>query len=305
MHPESILFSIVIPTYNRPERLVACLQSIAELDYCRDRFEVIIVNDGSTTPIDPVVAPFQQLNLTLITQPNSGPATARNTGATAAKGKFLVFTDDDCMLLPDYLTVLEARFAETPDSLIGGRTLNALPNNIYSTASQLLIDYLYEYFNTDITRSSFFASNNFAMPSDRFRVLGGFDTSFPLAAGEDREFCDRWLFHGDRMGYAPDVQIYHAHNLALQTFWRQHFNYGRGAFCFRQVREKRSQNQVAPDRIKVEPLRFYFDLVTYPFSRSFQPAIPLTILLFLSQVANVMGFFWARSKHQNEQISLA
>ncbi|NDJ17664.1 glycosyltransferase family 2 protein [Myxacorys almedinensis] len=305
MQPESILFSIVIPTYNRPERLATCLQSLVELDYRRDRFEVIVVNDGSTVDLESVVLPVQQqLNLTLITQANAGPATARNTGATAAKGRFLIFTDDDCVLLPQHLTTLEARFAETPDGLIGGRTLNALPNNLCSTASQLLIDYLYDYFNTDITGSSFFASNNFAMPSDRFRVLGGFDTSFPLAAGEDREFCDRWLFHGYAMRYASDVQIYHAHNLTVKSFWRQHFNYGRGAFCFRQVREQRSHHQTTPDPIQVEPLRFYVDLVTYPFSRSSQHAIPLTILLFLSQVANVAGFFWARSQHHRRQQSL-
>lgn len=291
MVQEQLFFSIIIPTYNRPERLSTCLQSLANLDYPSD-FEVIVVDDGSEMPIEPVVAPFRnQLDLTLITQPNAGPAKARNTGAAKARGKYLAFTDDDCAPASDWLKTLAARFATAPDCMIGGRALNALPNNLYSTASQVLIDYLYKYYNTGSERSSFFASNNIALPADRFHALGGFDTTtFPLAAGEDREFCDRWLHHGYDMIYAPEAQVYHAHKLTLPTFWRQHFNYGRGAFCFHKVRFQRDL-----EPIKVEPLSFYFKLLTYPLSQAL-PQSPLLLsgLFLVSQVANVAGFFWER-----------
>ena len=291
MGQQQFFFSIIIPTYARPERLATCLQSLALLDYPRDRFEVIVVDDGSEMPIEPVVAPFRdQLALTLIKQPNAGPATARNTGAARARGKFLVFTDDDCAPALDWLKTLAARFATAPDCVIGGQTLNALPNNLYSTASQVLIDYLYKYYNDSPNQSSFFASNNLALPADRFHALGGFDTTFPLAAAEDREFCDRWLHHGYEMSYAPEVRVYHAHKLTLPTFWRQHFNYGRGAFCFHQVRSRRDLG-----RIKVEPVSFYFNLLTYPFLQASRPqALLLAALFLVSQVANVTGFFWER-----------
>jgi glycosyltransferase involved in cell wall biosynthesis len=264
-----------------------------QLDYPRDRFEVIVIDDGSSIPLNAVVAPFQKsLHLTLLRQQNAGPAAARNAGATAAIGRFLVFTDDDCTLTPQHLHTLEKYCQQVPDHLIGGHTLNALPENDCSTASQLLIDYLYHYYNIH-HRPSFFASNNFATPKAQFEKLGGFDTSFPLAAGEDREFCDRWLDHGYPMSYAPDVQIYHAHQLSLRTFWRQHFNYGRGAFCVRQMRAARANN-----RIQVEPLSFYFNLLSYPFGReSVFRAAWLSGLLLLSQVANVVGFFVEKSRH--------
>jgi glycosyltransferase involved in cell wall biosynthesis len=284
-------FSIIIPTYNRPERLTTCLQSIAQLDYPPDQFEVIVVDDGSETPLTSIVSAFQpQINITLIRQTNAGPASARNRGANQAAGRFLVFTDDDCCLTPNYLEVLEQHFTSAPDRLIGGQTLNALPENLFSTASQVLINYLYHYYNTNLDSAFFFASNNFAMPAEQFRSLGGFNTSFPLAAGEDREFCDRWLHHGYQMHYASTVQIYHAHKLTLQSFWKQHFNYGRGAFCFHQVRAHRSKT-----KIKVEPFSFYLNLLRYPFTQTAQhQAIQLTMLLFVSQVANVAGFFWAQ-----------
>lgn len=281
----ALRFSIIIPTFNRPTQLTACLQSISQLGYPRDRFEVIVVNDGGVTPN---IALFQDLNLSVIYQENAGPASARNAGATHAKGQFLVFTDDDCAMLPNYLSVLETQCSE--EGLVGGKTLNALPDNLFSTASQLLIDYLYEYYNREANRASFFASNNFAMSRDRFQALSGFHTEFPLAAGEDREFCDRWLHQGYPLTYAPDAQIAHAHRLTLAKFWRQHLNYGRGAYCFHRIRTQRRQ-----DSIKVEPLTFYWNLLTYPFiQRSTQSPLLLSMLLFVSQIANVCGFLLER-----------
>ncbi|MGB3640185.1 MAG: glycosyltransferase [Rivularia sp. (in: cyanobacteria)] len=286
--------SIVIPTYNRPERLTDCLESLTNLEYPRDCFEAIVVDDGSKTSLEPVVELFKgRLEITLFKQENQGPASARNTAAKQAKGDLLAFTDDDCKPAPDWLTKLAARFATAPDSMIGGKTLNALPDNLYSTTSQVLIDYLYNYYNLDSKQSNFFASNNFALPSDGFQSLGGFDTSFPLAAGEDREFCDRWLQYGNKMVYAPEVRVYHAHKLTLSSYWRQHFFYGRGAFCFHQVRAKRAHTE-----IKVEPLSFYFNLFKYPLSQPTpQPKLLISGLLFVSQVASVAGFFWERT-HQ-------
>jgi len=290
-------FSIVIPTYNRPERLQKCLESIAQLDYPRDRFEVVVVDDGSKTPLQPIVDMFQSaLTLNFIRQINAGPASARNTGASAAKGDYLVFTDDDCQPTKNWLLALADAVKDCPKALIGGHTINALPDNIFSSASQLLIEYLYTYYNQTRGEATFFASNNFAVPRANYQQLGGFDTSFPLAAGEDREFCDRWKYHHLPMRYAPKMEIYHAHKLSLKSFWRQHFNYGRGAFCFHTVRANRVEGS-----IKVEPLSFYFNLLMYPFRRSrIWDGGVISGLLFLSQVANVAGFFWERSGQQRQ-----
>ena len=283
-------FSIIIPTYNRPERLANCLSAIAKLDYPRDRFEVIVVDDGSKTPLDSVVTPLQdKIDVKLFRQANAGPAAARNRGASEAKGEFLTFTDDDCQPLPDWLSQFAASLATAPQAMIGGKTINALADNPFSTASQELINYLYEYYNPAKGKKAFFASNNIAMPKSGFDSLNGFDVSFPLAAAEDRDFCDRWEATYP-MVYNPQAQINHYHHLTIKSFWRQHFGYGRGAFCFHQLRSQRVAKE-----IEVEPLSFYFDLLTYPFSQSTpQPKLFMSSLFFLSQVANVSGFFWER-----------
>lgn len=285
------VFSIVVPTFERPRQLAGCLHALARLDYARDHFEVIVVDDGGRTPLVNVIAPFHdRLSVTLLTQPNAGPAVARNTGAAQAKGQFLAFTDDDCRPAPDWLKSLGVRLAKDPDCIIGGHTINALPDNPYSSASQILIDYLYSYYNADPHRARFLTSNNLALAADHFRAIGGFDTTFPLAAGEDRELCDRWVHSGYQLTYAPEILIYHAHALTFRTFWRQHFHYGRGAFCFHQARGQRTQKS-----IKLEPLSFYQNLLRQPFSEGRGGrALSLAALVVVSQVANAAGFLRER-----------
>lgn len=286
MKTQNLKFSIIIPTYNRPERLASCLAAIAQSDYPRDRFEVIVVDDGSKTPLNSIITPLQnKIQIKLLRQENSGPAAARNYGAKMAQGKFLAFTDDDCQPLTNWLSQLATSLEKTPEAMIGGQTINALVNNSYSTASQQLIDYIYEYYNRNQGKATFFASNNIAMAKSNFDRLGGFDVSFPLAAAEDRDFCDRWQ-QKYPMLYVPQAQVKHYHQLSLTSFWRQHFGYGKGAFFFHQLRSQR-----ATKPMEVEPLSFYLDLLAYPLTHpSEQPRLLISSLFLLSQVANIMGF---------------
>jgi glycosyltransferase involved in cell wall biosynthesis len=286
-------FSIIIPTYNRPQRLETCLDSITRLNYQGDLFETIVVDDGSTQPLDEIVAPYRdRIALTLIRQPNSGPATARNTGADAAKGTYLAFTDDDCALDPNWLVTFKQGFSTAPTNLIGGRTVNALSENLYSTASQLLIDYLYQYHNSESSPAQFFASNNFALARELFHKVGQFDVTFPLAAAEDREFCDRWSHMGYTLSYVPESIVYHAHELSLAKFWRQHANYGFGAFHYHQIRLQRGQQQVKSKNVKSKKFSFFYSkLLLYPFwATAEHPKLLLSGLLFISQLAHTIGF---------------
>ena len=260
------------------------------MDYPRSDFEVIVVDDGQSVP-EELIAPFKErLDVTVCAQAHAGPATARNNGAAKAAGRFLAFTDDDCLPASDWLQNLARCFERSPERAVGGRTLNALPDNPYSSASQFLIDYLYGYYNADPGQAKFFASNNLAIPAERFRAIGSFDAVWHRAAAEDRDLCDRWLQQGLQMIYAEEVVVYHAHVLTFRTFLRQHFSYGRGAFWFHR---KRARSGVRD--LKVEPVRFYRDLLLYPIVRKQGWRVPLLMaLLLISQIANALGFFWER-----------
>jgi GT2 family glycosyltransferase len=293
-------FSVVIPTYARSEQLAACLESLARLDYPHDRFEVIVVDDGSQVPPEATVAAFRdRLDLTLLMQSHAGPAAARNAGAARAKGELLGFTDDDCAPAPGWLSALALASARRPDRALGGRTENALPDSRYATASQLLISYLYGYYNSGCSAVCFVASNNLAVPADHFRGLGGFDATYPRAGGEDRDFCDRWLGQGYQIAYVPEAVIYHAHALSLRSFWRQHMTYGRGALHYHQGRARRGQRRIA-----VEPPSFYLNLLRYPFLQvRGRQAWALGSLLLLSQAANAAGFLCERVHPAVEHVS--
>ncbi len=295
MKQDQPLFSIIVPTYNRPRQLADCLRALSALDYPRQHFEVIVVDDGSASPLAEVVAPFHPLfQLTLVTQDNAGPAAARNTGAALAQGEFLAFTDDDCLPSGRWLTSLAARFAEAPRQAVAGRTVHALPHNPFAAASQLIIDMVHAYYNADPAQARFSASNNLALPTGMFRRLGGFDATFRTS--EDRDLIDRWLHHGHRLTYAPDVLVYHAQLLTWRGFCRLHFSYGRGACRFHRARARRGCGPFRPD------LRFYWHiLASLPralASGHQQPALSLALLLAAWQGANTAGYGWEYMKER-------
>lgn len=282
--------SLIIPTFNRPARVAALLGALAKLQTPRDAFEVILVDDGSDAPLDAVVAPFREhLDLVLIRQSNAGPARARNVGVAQSRGSLLVFTDDDVEPAPDWLDLLSTKLRMTPNAMVGGWTENGLPENLCSEASQLLVDYLYRVFRRG-ENLLLLTTNNLAVRREDMERIAGFDENYPLAAAEDRDLCDRWLEKGGRILLVPEARIFHFHRLTLRRFLRQHFNYGRGAWMFRLARVRRQQ---AP--ISIEPSGFYKNLLLFPLQkhRGFK-AYALVTLMFLTQAANAIGFFWQK-----------
>jgi glycosyltransferase involved in cell wall biosynthesis len=289
-------FSVVVPTYDRGESLARCLAALAAQDVGRDAFEVVVVDDGGRRSPRDVVARFRDaLDVRLLEQANAGPAAARNAGAAASRGEYLVFTDDDCRPEPHWLSGLAESATAFPGRAVGGRVDNALSDGIYSTASQLLIEFLYEYYNVAGDEGRFFITSNLAFPAARFREIGGFDVTFPLAAAEDRDLCDRWLERGHAMVYADGAVVRHAHALGLRSFCRQHLNYGRGAYHLHLSRARRG---VTP--VRIEPLRFYSRLIAYPLREGGGVrAVALSALLLVSQVVYATGYVMERLAGRN------
>ncbi|MBW4708910.1 glycosyltransferase [Roseobacter sp. YSTF-M11] len=283
-----IAASIIVPSYNRPEQLRGCLEAL--VGQIGPAYEIIVVDDGSAQPLAPVCDLFGE-KLRCIRQENAGPAAARNTGAAAARGRFLAFTDDDCRPRPDWLQKLHHAHGGDASCLVGGRVENGLPGDIYASVSQELCDYLYEYFGAAEGSMPFFTSNNLGCDKAEFERLGGFDQTFPLAAGEDRDFGMRW---GDTTGalkYAPDAVIDHYHSMNFGKFWRQHSNYGAGAQHLHKLLDRRGIL-----RPKREPLSFYLGLVLWPLRQHGLKGLAYSVLMGLTQVAMINGYY--RSSRQ-------
>ncbi|MBI5396309.1 MAG: glycosyltransferase [Verrucomicrobia bacterium] len=287
-----LAFSVIVPTYNRPDLLAQCLAGLAALKYPRARYEVIVVNDGGVEPPAEMATGIgRRISLRVLSQPNKGPAAARNLGATHAEGEWLVFTDDDCVPAPDWLTTLEARLTAQPSCVVGGNVLNGLPGNVYAEASQQLFAFLYDYYHVARTRKSqrpFLTTNNLALARPVFDRVGGMDER--MRFGEDRDFCVRLASAGAALVYAPEARVHHFRALSAGGFWRQHVSYGTGAYAYHLRLKERGQDTLRP-----EPLGFYWRMLRHPWTQtSGCKATQISALIILSQVANVCGFFSAR-----------
>jgi glycosyltransferase involved in cell wall biosynthesis len=289
-------FSIIVPTYGRPIQLADCLTSLSALDYPRDRFEVLVVDDGGTEPLDSVIAPFETaLDVSLLRQPNAGPGPARNMGAAHARNEFLAFTDDDCLVEPGWLRELAHILVEAPECMAGGLTVNAAPG-ICATTSQLIVDVVYRHYNSDPEHARFIASNNMAMALREFRDAGGFDPSFRHA--EDRDLCDRWRHDGKRIVYSMAARVRHARPMNALAFWRQHFGYGRGAERFNRLRAARGSGTMIVES------RFHADIrnwLWYPLTQVPLRHVPsVAALLGTWQVANLAGFMYEKVRRSKD-----
>jgi glycosyltransferase involved in cell wall biosynthesis len=256
-------FSVIIPTYNRPESVRAAVESVLRQDYPGDRFEVIVADDGSEPPLSLDVERVRSVR-----ELNRGPASARNRGAEIAQGEFLAFLDDDCVADTDWLRSLASMARR--NCAIGGATINGAPENACACATDLLIELFVQ------RKRGFLPSNNFAVPAIGFREIGGFDESFRAAGGEDRDLCRRWIARGNEIAHCAEARVSHRHAMSFGQFLRQHFNYGRGALLLRRV-----------EPVAMTPSGFLVRLLTAAVERR---SARLAFLLCCSQLATAAGF---------------
>ena len=286
--------SVIIPSYARPDALRRCLAALTRQTCAPDRFEVIVVDDGSPAPLDAIVAEFREsLELTLLRQENSGPGAARNRGATSARGSLLAFTDDDCLPEPGWLKAMARQHAATPADLLGGRVVNHDSGNRYAEASQFILDGAYRFYADHPGSGRFFASNNMAVPAGDFAELGRFDGAFPIAS-EDRDLCDRWHASGRSLRFVEDAVVRHDPSLNFARFVRQHFNYGRGAFSYQRARVRRGSSR--PAQAFSAHARFLRSVSQGLAQQPRAGRLRLAGLLLLWQLANLAGYLYGAAR---------
>lgn len=275
--------SVLVPTRDRPEQLADCLAALTRSEFPRARLEVVVANDGAR-PLGDLADRFREhLDLAVVELARVGSAAARNAAAARAAGDLLAFLDDDCIPDPRWLTVLAERHARDPAAGLGGRTVNARPEDPYASAADVVIQVGYAWNNRDAARIRFLASNNLALPADAFRALRGFDERFARSA--DRDLLDRWLADSRRLQYVPDAVVHHSQRLGLAEFVRKHFANGRGVRRFHRQRVARGGKRVLP-----EPGYYALLLRTALRERPVTRGLILAGLVSLSQLANYSGY---------------
>ncbi|GAB3417762.1 glycosyltransferase family 2 protein [Niabella aquatica] len=174
------LLSVVIPTCQRPGLLLRCLKALSHQTLQQTLFEVIIVSDGPETATAVLVNNFREMaaiQITYMALPRkSGPAAARNAGWINARGRYIAFTDDDCLPRPQWLkTIVEAFESCTGQAFYG---------KVKVPVSEPPTDFEW---NTKQLEKPQFITANAACTKALLLSTGGFDERYRTAWREDSD----------------------------------------------------------------------------------------------------------------------
>ena len=197
-----MLWSVVVPTYNRLPILQKCLAAL-ENQTITQTYEVVVVDDGSS---DGTVEFLQSHtdefpHVRLLLQNHEGAAIARNTGIDAAKGEIIVFIDSDLVVTPVFLESHAQSLKGKERFFTYGLVINT-SNFDDPTSEKVKI--------TDIS-NAFFATGNVAISKHWLIEAGKFDTSFRQYGWEDLELGVRLKNLGLKLIKCPEAVGYHWH----------------------------------------------------------------------------------------------
>lgn len=217
--------SVVIPAYNAAQTLPHTLRSLVRQNLARKKYEIIVVDDGSTDDTAARCQPWVDSGaVRWLQQPNHrnlGPAAARNLGAQHARGAVVVFTDADCRPEPEFLAALLRAFE---DSAVDGAqgAYRTLQRQLPARFAQAEFESRYAL-HEEGGPVDLVATYAAAFRRDVFLEAGGFDTSYPTANNEDTEFSYRLLAAGKRLVFAPRAVVRHLHPATLGRYCRTKF----------------------------------------------------------------------------------
>lgn len=120
--------SVIIPTYNRHKQLLHTLKALAIQDYFMDLIEVIVVDDGSSPPLEGIVNQDWPFNIHVEIQNHQGGTNAKNNGARLASGKVLFFLDDDIEVSPNCISSLSELHNTCNDVIVSGNLISTSTN---------------------------------------------------------------------------------------------------------------------------------------------------------------------------------
>ncbi len=212
--------SVIVCSYNGGKTLAACLDSLGRLNY--PDYEVILVDDGSTDDTAYIAAQFSQVRY--IHQTNHGLSHARNTGAAAAKGEVLVYTDSDCMADVDWLYYMIGTLTSGDYAGVGGPNITPPAQNWIQACVAAAPGGPSHVLLTD-TVAEHIPGCNMAFYKWAFDNVGGFDPEY-RKAGDDVDFCWRLQQAGHVIAFSPTAVVWHHRRFTLRAFFKQQDGYG-------------------------------------------------------------------------------
>jgi glycosyltransferase involved in cell wall biosynthesis len=243
--------SIISPVRNAERTIETTIQYLLNVDYPRDKMEIVFADGGSTDKTQEIIKKWQEKHpfITLVLVPDSkSPGHARNAALKVVKGEYILFTDGDCAPHKDWIEKMIEPFIKDPEvGMVGGEvfTLRTDANNdteTYCEATGFLsigdrvgmkkggyYPSIKKDWPSEINGSQtcpFFATANAAVSKKAALAIGNEFWHEPT--GEDVDFNLRILKKGFKLFFAPAAVVDHMHRASPQQFYKQLYGYGYG-----------------------------------------------------------------------------
>lgn len=221
--------SVIIPVRNEELNLRRVLPSIRRIDYPKDRYEILVVDGGSTDGTKKVA---QSFHAKLLHNPKGIRSAACNIGIQAAKGEYIAFTDADCIVAKHWIRGLLKEMKYTAVGSVGGpnitppndTTLGAAVGDVFSLFTRVGARQGMQKKTT--TRVHHNPGCNVLYRKQAIIDAGGFDPT--LITCEDEELDWRIEKVGYTHVYTPNVTVLHARRSTVGSFYRQAYRYAIG-----------------------------------------------------------------------------
>ena len=221
-----MLISVIVPFLNASRTLPYCLDGLAAQNY--KTFEVVFVDNGSTDESAAQIRKFQSdhpaLKVALMEESRRSAAAARNTGARAAQGEWIAFTDADCVPDAYWLADLAAAAGRHPEAaafagtIIPAPSAEIIPSFLgLFTLPAIHREQVYERYTLV---SGGFPTANFMVRKPVFEQAGGFDPDIEIY-GEDHDLCLRLYQTGGRIQSLTSASVRHIHRNSLEGLVKQ------------------------------------------------------------------------------------
>ena len=206
--------SIISPVYENREAVKKFLQSVnMAKDSLSCDFDTLIVDDGSVSDVKPATDGYSFVKFIKLPK-NAGPAAARNAGAAASNGDYLIFFDSDVILKKDTLKLFEDSFKTGEDIVVGEYDREPIDKGFFPKFKAIIT----KSWTPKTKYVSVFALRAAGIKKSIFDTVGGFDKTIKTASVEDFEFGDRLLENGYKIAYNPDILVHHHHPTFKKQF---------------------------------------------------------------------------------------
>ena len=220
--------SVVVPFFESEATLGSCLAALSSQTLAKERYEVIAVDDGST---DRGAAIAKRAGVRLVHQPNRGAPAARNAGIAAAVGKWVAFTDADCIASRGWLRALLAAVENDHEIFGAAGPIMAHPSSAPAARFVAMSGGLDTAWHLQHPRFPFAPSGNVMYRRDALDAVGGFDERY--ASYDACDLHRRLMLQvGGRFVFAESAVVLHQHRATWSDYWTQQVNYGRGLAQF-------------------------------------------------------------------------